>query len=282
MAFEQATDTVLLLSHESSKIIRVSRSGVVLEQRGFTTAVTQAEALALTPDRQRLFVGGEPKQFARYALPAETLTYSITSLPARGTLSGLPPTLTYLPEVGYVGTDSFSFTLSDGITTSPPGTVWLTVAPFNTAPVAENQAVTLNEDSTTVVVLTASDAEGSALTYTITVPPAKGTLSGTAPNLTYTPAANADGSDSCSWTAGDGSATSAPAVVSITIKPVNDAPVAAGLALAVETDTPATVTLPGSDPENAPLFYAVLSLPAHGTLTGTAPNLSYLPAAGYT
>ncbi len=282
MAFDRATDTMLLLSHESSKIIRVSRGGVVLEQRGFTTAVTQAEALALTPDRQRLFVGGEPKQFARYALPAETLTYSITSLPAHGTLSGLPPTLTYLPEAGYVGTDSFTFTLSDGITTSPPATVWLTVAPFNAAPVAENQAVTLNEDSSAAVVLTATDAEGSALTYTITAPPAKGTLSGTAPNLTYTPAANADGSDSFSWTASDGSATSAPAVVSITIAPVNDAPVAAALAIAVEMDTAAMITLPGSDPENTPLSYSVLSLPTHGTLTGTPPNLSYLPAAGYT
>lgn len=282
MAFDRATDTVLLLSHESSKIIRISRSGVVLEQRGFTTTLTQAEALALTPDRQRLFVGGEPKQFARYALPAETLTYNITTLPAYGTLSGLPPTLTYVPEAGYVGQDSFTFTLSDGLTTSPPATVWLTVAPFNAAPVAENQAVTLNEDSSTGVVLTATDAEGSALTYAITAPPAKGTLSGTTPNLVYTPAANADGSDSFSWTASDGSATSAPAVVSITIAPVNDAPVAAALAIAVEMDTSAMITLSGSDPENSPLSYSVLSLPVHGTLTGTAPNLSYLPAAGYT
>ena len=282
MAFDQATDTVILLSHESSKIIRVSRSGVVLEQRGFTTALTQAEALALTPDRQRLFIGGEPRQFARYALPVETLTYQIATLPAHGTLSGLPPTLTYVPAAGYVGPDSFTFTLSDGITTSPPATVWLTVAPFNAAPVAENQAVTVIEDASTAVVLTATDAESSALTYAITAPPVKGTLSGTAPDLIYTPAANADGSDSFSWTANDGSATSAPALVSIAITPVNDAPVAASLLLAVEMDTSAAVTLSGSDPENAPLSYTVLSLPAHGTLTGTAPTLSYLPAAGYT
>ena len=58
--------------------------------------------------------------------------------------------------------------------------------------------------------------------------PAHGTLSGTAPNLTYTPAANYNGPDSFTFTVNDGTVDSAAATVSITVTPVNDAPVAVG------------------------------------------------------
>ena len=70
--------------------------------------------------------------------------------------------------------------------------------------------------------------EGSRLTYAIVTGPAHGTLTGTAPNLTYTPAANYNGPDSFTFKANDGSADSNVATVSITVTPVNDAPVAFG------------------------------------------------------
>ena len=56
--------------------------------------------------------------------------------------------------------------------------------------------------------------------------PAHGTLSGTAPNLTYTPAADYNGPDSFTFSASDGQATSAPATVSIAVTHVNHAPTA--------------------------------------------------------
>ena len=54
--------------------------------------------------------------------------------------------------------------------------------------------------------------------------PSHGTLSGTAPNLTYTPAANYNGSDSFTFKANDGGLDSTPATVSINVSAVNDAP----------------------------------------------------------
>ncbi len=89
----------------------------------------------------------------------------------------------------------------------------------NTAPVADSQSITVLEDSTdNSITLTASDADGDALTYTVT-DPSQGTLSGQAPNLTYTPNANYFGSDSFSFTVSDGIETDT-ATVSITIDDV--------------------------------------------------------------
>jgi hypothetical protein len=67
------------------------------------------------------------------------------------------------------------------------------------------------------IMLTGSDPDGDPLTYAIVTPPSHGTLSGTAPNLTYTPTAGYTGPDSFAFTVNDGHATSAAAQVSITV-----------------------------------------------------------------
>src|SRR5687768_11896271 len=58
----------------------------------------------------------------------------------------------------------------------------------NAAPKADDQDVTTDEDTASSITLTASDADGNTLTYTVVDSPPHGLLSGTAPNLTYTPA----------------------------------------------------------------------------------------------
>ena len=63
----------------------------------------------------------------------------------------------------------------------------------NHAPVANNSSVITNEDTPISAPLSASDADGNALTYSIVSHPLNGSLSGTAPNLTYTPFANFNG-----------------------------------------------------------------------------------------
>ena len=75
---------------------------------------------------------------------------------------------------------------------------------------ADAQNVTTAEDTAQPITLTGTDVDGSPLTYTIVTPPAHGTLSGTAPNLTYTPAANYNGADSFTFKVNDGTVDSAP------------------------------------------------------------------------
>jgi hypothetical protein len=87
----------------------------------------------------------------------------------------------------------------------------------NQPPVANAQSVTVLKDTPKAITLTATDANGDALTYAIVTPPAHGTLSGTAPNVTYSPAGGYTGDDSFTFKANDGQADSNVATVSITV-----------------------------------------------------------------
>ncbi len=280
MAFDRATDTLLLLSHESNKIIRVDRTGAVLEQRGFTTALTQAEMLALTPDRQYLFVGGEPKQFTRLGLPAETLTYQIVTPPVHGALSGIPPRLTYTPVPNFSGTDSFTFRVNDGTVDSAEATVTLNVSAANDPPAGGSISLDAEATEPTLIVLPVSDPDGDALTIQSTVP-SHGTLTVDGVTATYTGEAGYNGPDSFTYTVSDGEFTAGPFPVSISVLDFNVAPVANDASFAMDEDTPAAVTLAATDAENHPLTWSILTPPANGALSGTAPGLTYTPAANY-
>jgi len=100
----------------------------------------------------------------------------------------------------------------------------------NAVPLANAASVTTAEDAPRVITLTGSDADGDPLTFAVVNGPPNGALSGTAPNLTYTPAANYNGSDSFTFRVNDGLTNSAVATVSITVTAVNDAPTLNALA----------------------------------------------------
>ncbi len=151
---------------------------------------------------------------------------------------------------------------------------------INHAPVASAKSVTTSEDVAVSVTLSGTDADGNTLTYSATNP-SKGTLSGTAPNLTYTPAADSNGSDSFTYRVNDGIANSAYATVSITVNAVNDAPVAASKSVTTLQDTAAPISISASDKEGSSLTYSLVTGPAHGSLAGTFPNVTYHPATNY-
>jgi hypothetical protein len=80
------------------------------------------------------------------------------------------------------------------------------------------------EEGSVKVVLRGSDPEGGLLTFLVVTNPVKGTLTGTAPNLTYTPFADQTGVDTFFFQVSDGDLESAPASVTINISGVNDPP----------------------------------------------------------
>jgi hypothetical protein len=69
------------------------------------------------------------------------------------------------------------------------------------------------------ITLQGEDVGGGGLTFAVVTPHLFGALTGTPPDLTYTPAANITGQDAFTYTAGNGVSTSDPAEVTITIHP---------------------------------------------------------------
>lgn len=163
-------------------------------------------------------------------------------------------------------------------------TLTITVPPAgNRAPVANAQNVSTNEDTAKAVTLTATDADNDPLTYSISTPPTKGTLSGTAPNLTYTPNLNANGSDSFAFRANDGKVDSNIATVNITINPVNDAPVATAQNISTTKNTAKSGTLTATDVDSSTLTFSKVTDPTHGTATVASNGaFTYTPATDYT
>ncbi len=87
----------------------------------------------------------------------------------------------------------------------------------NHNPVANNQNIATNMNTAKSITLTASDSDADKLTYAITKQPSHGTLTGTIPSLTYTPASGYTGSDSFTFKVNDGKADSNTATISLSI-----------------------------------------------------------------
>ncbi|MBI3978179.1 MAG: tandem-95 repeat protein, partial [Chloroflexi bacterium] len=167
-----------------------------------------------------------------------------------------------------------------GGTVAAPGP--LPPSSANQAPTADSQAVTTAEDMPVAITLTATDPESSPLTFAVVVSPAQGTLSGAAPNLTYTPNPNFHGTDHFSFRASDGSLESPIAAVTITVTSVNDVPVAAGRSVLTSRHAPVAIPQAASDADGDPLSVVLVVTPTHGTLGGVLPTLVYSPALDFT
>lgn len=165
---------------------------------------------------------------------ANALTFAVVTTPAHGTLTGTPPNLTYTPALNYNGPDSFTFTANDGSATSAPATISIAITPVNDPPVATPQSVTTAQDVAIEVTVAGTDVDADELTFAIVTGPVHGALSGTPPNLTYTPAPNYSGPDTFTFTAKDAVATSDPATVSLNVTPVSYPPAVLNGALLVD------------------------------------------------
>ncbi len=141
---------------------------------------------------------------------------------------------------------------------------------FNTPPVADPQSVSTPEDTPLGITLTGSDADSDPLTFSI-VPatgPSHGGLTGTPPDVTYTPAANYHGPDGFDFRVDDGHGGTGTATVSITVTPVNDPPVADADGYTVDEGATLNVTAPGvlggdDDVDGDPLTAVLVAGPSH-------------------
>lgn len=266
-----ATITLYDVAADPDRILDVFSAEV--EVNG--TPVAQAQSVTTDEDTAKDVV------LAAMDIDGDTLTYTVVTQPAHGALSGTVPNLTYTPNANYNGTDSFTFKANDGTVDSNIATVTITVTAVNDAPVAGDQSVTTDEDTAKAITLAATDIDGDTLTYAVVAGPSHGTLSGTAPNLTYTPSLDWSGTDSFTYKANDGTADSNTATVTITVSPLNDAPLAISQDVDAIAGETLEITLEAVDVDGDALTFSIVEQPLHGTLEINGNLVLYTPDADY-
>ena len=234
--------------------------------------------------------------------PANSVTYTVTSGLANGQLEltgnpGVAVTsftqaqidaseLVYVHDGSNTTSDSFNFSVADGQGNMLTGeTFGMTITPFNVAPIAITDSFTVNEGGVQNLNLTVNDSDaddGLDLTsIAIVSNPSNGfIIVNTDGTVDYTHNGGETVSDSFSYSINDLSgATSNIVIVSLTINPVNDAPVASDITINATEDIVYTGTLPAAtDPDNAVLTYVLDGDANQGTvLVNSDGSFSYTP-----
>src|SRR5690606_1541153 len=213
---------------------------------------------------------------------------SVVSLtqPSNGTAVVSGPSIVYTPAAGFIGVDTFTYTI-EGTEGTATATVTVTVLNVNEPPVAVNDAYTTAEDTPLTVpapgaLVNDTDPDlGDALTVVLVSGPSNGTVTQNGDgSFVYTPAAHFNGVDSYTYRVRDaGGLESNIATVTITVTPVPDPPVAVDDSYVVAEDSVLTISAPGvkvndSDPDT-PLEDLVVTL-----VTGTQRGSLTLNADG--
>ncbi|WP_169727527.1 Ig-like domain-containing protein [Granulosicoccus antarcticus] len=163
----------------------------------------------------------------------------------------------------------------------------ITVLNVDEAPVATPQSLSTFEDIPLSITLSGNDAEDDTLTYSVVNTPENGVLSGTAPNLTYTPGTDYSGNDAFTFLANDGTNDSAEATVTLIVTTVNDAPVAANDVASVDEDSSVSIDILSNDVDaenslnNASVLIIIAPLNGDITISPSTGTVLYTPADDY-
>ena len=194
----------------------------------------------------------------------------------------------YTPVTGFSGSDTFTYTVSDGAGGTATAQVSVAVnqvGPVNQAPLGVDDAVTLDEDTSLLfdARLNDSDPDGDPLTIVSITQPTHGVAVLENGLIRYTPSANYHGPDTLFYRLSDGLGLEDTARVTITISPLNDAPVAVAdtASLAEDTSVLIDVLANDADIDGDALTLVIAAGPQHGTATIENGRVRYTPAANY-
>ncbi len=227
----------------------------------------------------------------------DPLTFAVSASPTGGALSaisapdctatGCTATVDYTPQVGTVA-DSFSFTVSDGVRTSDPATVDITVLGPE-APVAIDDAATTTQDTSVVIDVASNDTDPDGnldlASVVIELAPANGSSSpGGDGTVVYTPAAGFVGFDTFTYSICDTTSLCDTADVTVTVTEAAMPPEAADDMASVGEDGEVDIDVLAndSDPNGDSLSIIEVTAPQHGTATVNPDStIHYVPAPNF-
>jgi hypothetical protein len=213
----------------------------------------------------------------------DPLTVSATNSAGHGTVTFSGGNVTYTPVNGFVGTDGFTYTVTDGKGGFANANVDVNVLDQNPVPVDDHYTTTVHAGVSFDPTLNDSDPDGDPLTITVVGAASNGTVTQSGNTLTYTPNAGfcCDVVDVFSYTVSDGLGGSASANVFITVS--DRAPVAGNDSgstaanQAVQIDVGAN----DSDPDGDALTWSYNNDASWGGVTFTGSVATYTPARNF-
>jgi len=204
-------------------------------------------------------------------------------------------TFTYTPNLNFHGEDTFTYQVCDDASPNAccHGTVKITVVCIQDVPIGNPDAYTTPEDTklevtSNGVLKNDVDPDGEPITAILGKPTKHGTLVfNTNGTFTYMPDLNYNGMDTFTYYANDGKDNSAETLVTITVVPVNDPPIAVNDAIITNEDTPVKITVLSNDTDVDETLKGsmiiIVTQPVHGTVAVNKNNgkVTYTPSLNY-
>lgn len=213
--------------------------GTVIVEKSFTLSVSNVNDPPAAADNSGTTDENTPVEINVLTNDSDpegsTLSVTVVGTPAHGSaeITGGGLTVTYTPSGDYNGTDTFTYTVSDG-SGSTQANVNITIQSINDAPVAVDDTLTMNEDGSQVITPLGNDSDADVATNGdhLVITEVTGAVHGGVElaadglSLTYTPAANWSGSEVLEYTISDDGHATDTANITITVQAVNDGPTA--------------------------------------------------------
>ena len=215
------------------------------------------------------------------------LTFTLATTPAHGTLTGFNSAsgeVTYTPQANFTGEDLFTFTVSDGLDTSLPAIVSLTIGSESDAPILApigNKEVTENMHLEFLVSATDVDSTDADLIFSVERIEALTGATFINRFFSWTPTIHQAGRYELTFIVTDETGLSDEEEVIIIVHNSPQIPVAHAQTVSLAEDTSQEITLTGEDSDGSIVAYTITTAPVHGRLSGTAPHLIYTPVRDF-
>jgi hypothetical protein len=218
-------------------------------------------------------------------IEGDPIVVSGVTTPQQGRASFTADSVTYTPRDNFLGTDSFSYTVSDDSGASASATIRVSVVAVGDAPVAVADSAATNEDQAVLIDVLGNDlvAQGSLTLVSNTDPPNGRAEARNDAKITYTPDMDFHGTDTFTYTIRADNNWEATGDVTVTVRSINDAPFA-------YDDSTVTgnraVTIPVLDNDwdldGDPVRILEVDAPSSGTATANPDgSVRYTPAGAW-